>query len=500
MLVQFLLLFTSSALQSNDFGANEDPGTCICDLTVASCDLHCCCDLDCDPVSPTQALISLWSTDDIERNTCVNEKLSTWGQQYCVKRAGEYVQNAGNKAKTLQDSVSTLLCVEVDNSPFQGRFYKLTGEFDVNIDTVKSMEILRTDYTDTLAAQPIVAATSFQTGEKMISYLNENLQFGSIWPIPGPDSTGLCSDLNPAKWLIGQQSDPCVRTFTLCTDPTLDYTTYTAGLKIASSPAFTGNFKDLVPVVVRKLSLVQATGMVEVLSTTTTGTPYGSNCICSGVVLEAHYTVLTNPENTALVSVFADLVTGTTSSCSVIQRFSLSFQSNTVVMARSGNPGYLPGLPVLFKSTAGSVDIVNLKLGGVNADGSCNTQGAAYYLSSSPTLTFRSELIYTCFQTFTYSQLQQYCESNPANYDSMFFALKALPAYVAMFGNADFTNIDDFLPLNLTTGFASVWDESSGACNLTHTMVIELVTAEIGAASNPQPKIVDARVYFRPGT
>lgn len=500
MLVQFLLLLSSSARESNDFGENEDPGTCICDLTVASCDLHCCCDVDCDSVSPIQALISLWDTDDIERNTCVNEKLSTWGQQYCVKRGGEYVQNAGNKAKTLQDSVSTLLCVEVDNSPFQGRFYELIDEFEVSIDTVKAMESLRTDYTDTLASQPIVPATSFETGEKMISYFNENLQFGSIWPIPGPDSTGICSDLNPAKWLLGQHSDPCFRSFTLCTEPALDPTTYTSGLKIASSPAFTGNLQGLVPVIVRKLSLVQASGMVEVLSTNTTGTPYGSNCRCSGVVTETHYTVVTNPEETILVSVFADLVIGMTSACNIMQKFSLSFQSNTVVMARSGNPGYLPGLPVLFKSTAGSVDIANLKLGGVNADGSCTTEGTAYFLSSSPVISFRSELIYTCFQTFTYSQLQQYCQSNTAHFDSAFFAQKTLPAYVAMFGNPDPTNIDDFLPLNITTGFASIWDEAAGACNLTHTMVIELITAEIGAVSNPQPKIVDARVYFRPGT
>ena len=495
-----LLLLPCSALESNNFGENEDPSSCICDLTVLSCDLHCCCDPDCDPVIPIQALVSLWNLDDIERNTCVNEKLSTWGQQYCVKRDGEYVQNVGNKAKTLQDTVSTLLCVEVDNSPFQGRFYSLVDEFEVNIDSVKAIATNNVDYTDTMAEPTISTADSFTTGVNMISYLSESLQFGNIWPIPGPDDSGFCSDMNPAKWLIGQQYDGCGRTFTLCTDPPLNPATYTSSLKIASSPGLTSSLQNLVPVIVQKLLLVQASGMVETLTTNTTGMPYGSNCICSGVVHEVHYTVITNPDETMLMSVYADLVVGMTSTCNVKQTFSISFQSNTVVRARSGNPGYLPGLPLLFKSASGNADLAPLKLGGVNADGQCTTEGDSYYLSSSPVLAFRSELIYTCFQTFTYSQLKQYCETNTGNAESVFFALKSLPAYIAMFGNADPTNPDDFLLLNITAGSPNVWDETQTACNLTHTMVIQLVTAEVGAASNPQPKIVDARVYFRPGT
>lgn len=417
-----------------------------------------------------------------------------------MKRDGQYVQNVGNKAKTLQDTVSTLLCVEVDNSPFQGRFYSLIDEFSVNIDSVKALAAQNVDYTDTMAEPTVKPADFFTTGVNMISYLSDNLQYGNIWPIPGPDGTGFCSDINPAKWLIGLKYDGCGRTFTLCTDPQLNPATYTSSLKIAPSPGLTNNLQNLVPVLVRKLSLVQASGMVETLTTNTTGMPYGSNCICSGVVHEVHYTVITNPDETVLISVYADLVVGMTSICNVMQTFSISFQSNTVVRARSGNPGYLPGLPLLFKSTAASADLVTLKLGGVNADGMCTTEGNAYYLATSPVLAFRRELIYTCFQTFTYTQLKQYCETNTGNSGADFFALKSLPAYIAMFGNADPTNIDDFLQLNITAGSTNVWDETQAACNLTHTMVIQLVTAEVGAASNPQPKIVDARVYFRPGT
>lgn len=36
--------------ETNDIAKDDDPGVCICDLTQASCDTYCCCDLDCASV------------------------------------------------------------------------------------------------------------------------------------------------------------------------------------------------------------------------------------------------------------------------------------------------------------------------------------------------------------------------------------------------------------------------------------------------------------------
>lgn len=41
------------ASESNDISTNDDPGVCICDLTVTSCDTYCCCDPDCSSVPST---------------------------------------------------------------------------------------------------------------------------------------------------------------------------------------------------------------------------------------------------------------------------------------------------------------------------------------------------------------------------------------------------------------------------------------------------------------
>ena len=444
--------------------------------------------------------MALWDLSDIQENTCVSEKLSTWGQQYCIRKDGEYIQNAGNKAKTVEDTVNTLLCVEFDNSPFQGRFYPLVEDNQVDVDTVVAMEALVTDYVDTYTAAKNEPADSFTTGEKMISYLKEKTQLGNIWPIPGPDGNGECSDMNPARWLVGKEYDECKRSFTLCTDPSLDPATYASSLRIASTPSLTLSLQNQVPVIVRTLSLIQPSGKIEVLATNTTGTPYGTNCQCSGIVREVQYWVVTDAESSQLISVFANMYIGMTNQCTVKQKFSLEFRSNSVFRKRSGNPGYLPGRPVLFLATSSSVDLVTHTLGGVNSDGSCSSDSSGFYLATSPVVSFRSEMLYTCSLSFTYTQLQQYCKSATPNSEIPFFALTSLPQYVAMFGNADPSNIDDFLQINITNAYPDVWDENMGACNLTNTLVIEFVTAEIGAQSNPQPKIIAARVYFKPGT
>ncbi len=52
----FLVLAAGVLLQgseTNDIATDDDPGVCICDLTQASCDTYCCCDLDCPSVSFT---------------------------------------------------------------------------------------------------------------------------------------------------------------------------------------------------------------------------------------------------------------------------------------------------------------------------------------------------------------------------------------------------------------------------------------------------------------
>jgi hypothetical protein len=52
----FLVLAAGVLLQgseTNDIATDDDPGVCICDLTQASCDTYCCCDLDCPSVSLT---------------------------------------------------------------------------------------------------------------------------------------------------------------------------------------------------------------------------------------------------------------------------------------------------------------------------------------------------------------------------------------------------------------------------------------------------------------
>ena len=490
-LVTLVLLPLAHSTPTNVFNTSTDAAPCICDLTSSSCDAFCCCDSDC---SETQ--IDLWDRSDSELNTCKPQKLTHWERKACVKHEEIYMDSAIEGMTVIHDTINQLFCIEEDNSFEDDYFY--TDIEDVPSDSVTTRETEVLDYIDTYTAptRNQTSTSTFLPGDILISYLSNKPQLDYIWPLPSPDVYGRCSDMNSVRWMYNQNLEPCVRPTSTCKGA-LDPASYT-GLKIANSPLI-NNAQDRVSITRGDVQLLQADGSLRYEVSNADITSVGSSCQCSGILYEAHFTVVTDSTSTVILSVKLDMVIGDTNKCAIKQRFSVKFVSAAVVKELSGNPGYLPGKPILFKAGDSAEELTTLKIGGVGLDGSCTagvaTNDTVQYLQSSPTVTSQIETIFTCYREMTLSELSTLCQANSKNYNSLLFNYPNLPKYVAKFGKVNLTNTDDFVPLiQQTSHMAQSFTEPS--CTLENTLVLEFVTAEEGSVSNPQTKIVFARAFF----
>ena len=486
-----LLLPLACAAGTNVFNTSTDAAQCICDLTKATCDAFCCCDSDCDDTQ-----IDLWDKGDSNLNRCKPEKLTTWGRKACVKRNKIYMDSAIKGMTVIHDTIDQLFCIEEDNSYEEDYFFTDIG--DVPGETIATREEEVLDYVDILYAptRNETVGSTFLPGDFLISFINSKQQLDYKWPLPSPDPYGHCSDMNGVKWLVNQDLPPCTRSTWICKGP-LDPSSF-EGITIANTPQI-GISQDVIKVergVVRQL---MSDGTLKVVQPGTNIISVGGNCQCSNILYEAHYTVVTDPTSTKIVSISVDMVLGDANSCDIQQRFSVRFQSAAVFQELSGNPGYLPSKPILFKSDSSATELETLSFGGVAADGSCVPgiagNDTAEYLRNAPIIASRTEMIFSCYHSFTLSELADYCKPTGKNHNSLIFNYLNLPQYVAKFGKVNITNPDDFVELVLEASHPTQ-SFSDPTCRLENTLVLEFITAEEGSVSNPQTKIVFARAYF----
>lgn len=152
-----------------------------------------------------------------------------------------------------------------------------------------------------------------------------------------------------------------------------------------------------------------------------------SNMVCSGFVQSVSYTVNHTADSTGSINtVSADIiitdladVVSTDTKIVTTQAFGISFESsstgsrstqngNLVARKRSGNPGYIIGLPVLYAYTNGSV-MAELKTGLTlpkSSSGLCPTSSSS--LESAATA-FGYDTISGCTLQLTRQQLKDFC-------------------------------------------------------------------------------------------
>lgn len=97
----------------------EDFGTCICDLTLGSCDANCCCDKDCSGI-----------TDSFKGGCLLEASPGNTSQiPYCSDQLVSVNVRNGIMVSVYKQGLNSATCVVVGNSASRGRFYGNPGNF-----------------------------------------------------------------------------------------------------------------------------------------------------------------------------------------------------------------------------------------------------------------------------------------------------------------------------------------------------------------------------------
>jgi hypothetical protein len=236
---------------------------------------------------------------------------------------------------------------------------------------------------------------------------------------------------------------------------------------------------------------------------------------CRNAVVSICYDLSRNAEGTltgasASLVVTDLLVNATSSLTSVAQAFSVSFRSSASVTrtaaagnlmdrSRSGNPGYLHGLPLLAgiassDSTGASViraQQPGMALPAVSLTGDCGDGMADLPVH------FGVDVRAGCSLTLSRDELEAMCGGGGSYMSSdipSFFNVTT--THIGIFGNADPLDVTQWLPLDTSlTSATYLWDDKAGTCsNLITSVNYRFLVAEVGKANNPQRKIVAAQV------
>ncbi|KAJ3270114.1 Tectonic-3 [Terramyces sp. JEL0728] len=254
----------------------------------------------------------------------------------------------------------------------------------------------------------------------------------------------------------------------------------------------------------------------------TSPSPTLSNGVCSNMVVEVALVFTYQIVTSVLTLTALDMTIvfdSQTFSNSIKQTFSVQYvaQGATNVYSRSGNPGYIYGLPVLagLQVSQGSANAISM-----NADpqfgitllkdvAQTSTVGCPNTLTDygnrSP-VTFGENTISGCTLWLTRNDLLNNCDS----LRSRIYNLQTLTARnidsVGMFGNASTTNVFDWIkiinnPPSAITGAVSSPGTSFGICsNLLTSFNVEFLYSSYGSTTHPQHAIVGARYSYTPGT
>jgi hypothetical protein len=289
---------------------------------------------------------------------------------------------------------------------------------------------------------------------------------------------------------------------------------------------------------------------------------FPSNPVCANMVKEVHYTVYHDSTAAATINkVVADIVLTDVPYMPVFdtdqdysiksiynntnpydqilqQKYSVKFASsytgtcsdsngNCVHRARSGNPGYLMGLPVLYgpvQAADASVGLQTVEMykEGLkapspiidfdettpSAHGSGSCPKLYGNLASQPIL-FGYDQFTSCTLTLTRAELEGLCcsssdcsTSETTDYadssGSPFFFTNVTAGYVGLWGNSDPLDISQWTSFAIRTASTTrAWDSTTGICTGMPTGVnYKFLVVSAAEKSFPQNKIVSAEVEY----
>nr|XP_048676900.1 tectonic-1 isoform X1 [Caretta caretta]XP_048676902.1 tectonic-1 isoform X1 [Caretta caretta] len=452
---------------------------CVCDLSVAQCDVNCCCDPDC-----SAADFSLFTTCSVH--------IVTGDSQLCTQEAAIYSINVAAHPperifKLVDQNNPSIFCIHATNykqalsfippeMPTSQNFDSLLKQFEgvtfsAESDVLLNTELDAQNFSDTNETARYEYGVPIQTADAFLR-------------LPAPLVSSQCSDANPAGFLVNQ-AVKCSRMINVgnCnTTQALSMLFYTNSSILAVPKS-----SQLVNVTVQAITVQSLSGTRTLLnSSDVLLLPKNlDNQVCINVVLGVSYSITyTNAGEITDAAVSFVLGTINTKMLPIQQSFEITFtQLNTKPVPLSGNPGYGIGLPLRagFRPTgSGIIQSTNTHGQLTVLQSSSNQDCLAVEGVRTPVL-FGYNMISGCKLRITASTECQLLANIILN------VLKGqnFPEYVASFGNSQAQDVLDWVPIT------HIQSSEQSLCQIPVSFEIEVKWTKYGSLINPQAKIVN---------
>ncbi|NXF33370.1 TECT1 protein, partial [Nyctibius bracteatus] len=463
---------------------------CVCDLLVAQCDVNCCCDPDC-------------SAADFSLFTTCSVPVVTSDSRLCSQKAAIYSldveANPPERIFKLIDQVNpSIFCIHATN-------YKQALSFSpAEIPTSENFDQLLKQFgSATFSAEP--DSWNMDTDAQTPSDANDTYRYEYGVPVqtvdaflrlPSPVVSSWCSDANPAGFLVNQA--------TKCTRPV---SVEECGNIQAVSMLFYINSSILAVNITVQSIVVQSLNGMRTL-------PNGSDVLrlpmildelCINIVLGVSYHI-TYTDAGEIIEAAASFVLGAINKAalSIQQSFEISFtQVNTTPVPRSGNPGYVVGLPIRagFRPQGypfpGEILFAALvlntnKYSQLTILQSTSNQDCLAAQGARTPVLFGYNMISGC-----QLRIRAAMKCQPLT-QTLLDLLKgqSFPEYVASFGNSQAQDVHDWVPItHLRTSDQSdndrIYNTFQSSCQIPVSLEIEVKWTKYGSLVNPQAKIVN---------
>ncbi|XP_053328009.1 tectonic-3 [Spea bombifrons] len=475
-------------LGTGDSRASGAVTICTCDLSPAICDLNCCCDPDCESGDPASVF-----------SFCLPGSVSV-RSQVCLYGWLLFRSNSPYPTALIPASpprTPELFCV----LPVDPSLNYFVAPQTVDATNFSKLADKWRAFSFSPLSSPVPTFPDFYKADDPVLAVSRSGTVGVLIQPAPVGAQNLCSDSNPARFLrssntscqreIRNLSDSCLA------DPWLSARHYYQNISVFRVP------KDVINGTALKVEL---TGPVPDSPTLQGGR-------CHNVVSQVVYTVLYNgTQGITNVSVRFALVNA--SGARLQQEFEVNYQASSrdrtrtpcdlqnvsqgvpgvtpaspgerqtyyfqitgsvsapaSGLRRSGNPGYLAGLPVL-------ADTGSLSAPSLQGDGSCSRRPVQFGVNALSGCSIRGELAETCesLRTRAYNVLLG----------------EPWPRQLGAFGNGS--------TLRIPIIYENCTDQAVGDCKTGCLLPVFLRTqilwAEVGLLSNPQAQIQGARFRF----
>ncbi|MBZ3891482.1 Tectonic-1 [Sciurus carolinensis] len=414
---------------------------CVCDLSPAQCDVNCCCDPDC-------------SSMDFSVFSACSVPLVMGDSQFCSQKAAIYslnfTANPPQRVFKLINQINpSIFCIHITNYKPALSFINPEVPDENNFD-----RLMKTSAGFTLNAESDVSFSAKLDDANTAKYeygaqlQTSNDSSGSFLRFPSPLMSSLCSDDNPAAFLVNQ-AVKCTRRINLEQCEEIE------ALSMAhySSPTILR-----VPITIQSIVIQSLNKTLTRLEHTDVLWPAlasaGQERICINVVLEVKYS-LTYTDAGEITKAALSFLLGTVSRAVIPlqQKFEIHF------IQTANRFGQLTILHSSAEQDCLAVEGIRTPvLFGYNMQSGCKLR----LTSAIP-----CRLVARKVKDLLRGQ--------------------GFPDYVAPFGNSRAQDVLDWVPVHFTTLSSNVKD----SCQLPVALVIEVKWTKYGSLLNPQARIVN---------